>query len=136
MGTYKILDDYTADIGIEIEANDLEDLVATLIKAFNDLVFQDEFKVHEKETVETFSYNYDNGLFVIDVLNDLIYILETKNLVPIRVKEVKLDDNKVVITLIFKKYLSKPSIQLKAATYHDFYFHKNNSIRTRIVFDL
>lgn len=73
---------------------------------------------------------------LVDFLNELLYLVETKKLVFTKVKFQKFDDRKIEAVLSGKK-LKKIGIHIKGVTYYELkIFYKNSKWQAVLLFDI
>jgi SHS2 domain-containing protein len=112
--------DTTADTGIEVWANNPADLFATAGKAFTALTTDPESLTPDvRATVEVEANALDFQLR--EFLNELLFILETKYLLPIEFGSFEIGKGRVYCRAIFgvwKQGRNESRTEIKAVTYH------------------
>lgn len=82
---YKFLE-HTADIGIEVSANNLKEAFLDAVFGLLELIFNKNFKdwdcKSESEIIEINSQDLDS-LFV-DTMNEILYLLDSKKIIPLK----------------------------------------------------
>ena len=141
MGSYSLID-HTADIGVELRAENRAGLFYESIRAlFFILTGKDVNEIHlERKSLakRKAKIKYDNlDDALIDFLNHLVFVVDTEHILPcdgfikikrhsIRSRVAFLKDNRHLIQR-----------EVKAATFHNFKIEKyRNGLKTRITFDI
>ena len=136
-GSFEFID-HTADIGIRVEAPDLEDLFETAGLAFTELVtsadsldcrVERRFKL-EEDDIET---------LLVSWLQELIYFLDTEDLVFGRF-QVKLRDFALEASAwgdVFDPDIHTMKTEIKAVTYHQLEVTKSDlGWQAQVIFDI
>ena len=112
--------DTTADTGIEVWGNDINDLFATAGKAFTVMSTNpDTIKLDCARRIEVDSRGLD--LQLRDFLSELLYILEVDDLLPIDFHTFEHTSSGFSCTAVFCKWIegvSESRTEIKAVTYH------------------
>ncbi len=135
---YRLID-HTADLGIEAEFHSLKEVFEKCGLILFDLITDLE-KIEAKKEIN-FEIEEENiEDLLIRFLNELIYLYETKHFLASQINVDLKKENKLKATLKgeninLKKHRIKTEI--KAATYHDFEFKKEDSkFKVRVIFDI
>ena len=135
---YKLIP-HTADLGIEIWADDLVGLYVNSARALFDLIVGLD-KIEKKEKHVVSADGIDKEDLLISFLNELIFLFATKKLLFSDFQVEEISDTHIRITAEGEKFdTDKHEIihEIKAATYHDINIEKvNNRYMTRIIFDV
>ncbi len=122
---YELLD-HTADIKFKAQGDTLDDALSESIKAFIEIVGADDYDLKESKDgktkkIEVESENLESLVF--DVLNELIFLQDSEQIVIIEVLEVNIEKNQFYsasITLLVHPILPKMSLlDIKAPTYNE-----------------
>lgn len=135
---YKLIP-HTADLGIEVWAEDLVGLYVNSARALFDLIVGLD-KIEKKEKHVVSADGIDKEDLLISFLNELIFLFATKKLLFSDFLVEEISDTHIRVTAEGKKFdTDKHEIihEIKAATYHDINIEKvNNRYITRIIFDV
>ncbi|MCS7174415.1 archease [Pseudothermotoga sp.] len=118
---------HTADVRYEIVCHSEEQLFKEFIN-----IFKDHYSVQLKEREVVVEYDLPESLedAVFDIVNDWIYLLESKKLFP---EDCYVEDEKLVCK--FREFERIDGTELKAVTYHGLSVEKSDKIVLRVVFD-
>ena len=112
--------DTTADTGIEVWGNDINDLFATAGKAFTTMTTDpDTIELDCSRHIEIDSRGLD--LQLRDFLNEMLYLLDTEDLLPIDFHTFEYNIDGFTCTVVFCKWIkgiSESRTEIKAITYH------------------
>ena len=117
---YKILD-HEADTTIRFFYNDFEELVISIIKSFQETILGRSENL-EWSNVEPFNSAVEAGIsykfFAIDLLNEMIFLMEEKDLLPVELRKIDLNDNVRELQIDYGKCLNVTNYNAipKAAT--------------------
>lgn len=143
---YKLIE-HTADIGIEVVGKSLQEIFIGAAKGVVDLIAEGrrvEAPVRRgaKDKVARhilLKANIKEQLLV-KWLEELLYLFETRRLVPVKFKVRSLSDKKIdaeIISIPFDFEIHRPRYQIKAVTYHDLSIEEEKGrFKTRIIFDI
>ena len=141
-GNYKFID-HTADIAVEVSAENYEDLFIVSAKAWRDSVV-DELSPDnlEKKNLE-FNENSIEELLV-HFLSELNYLLLGSKWITTGVKQIKINKltnewnlRAVILGIPFNEQQHNIKIEIKAITFHQMDVkYKDGKFQTRIVFDI
>ena len=136
--------EHTADIGIEVWADSVENLFTNAIQGYYKLVLSDDYlsKAHQSFNFSEEDSNYENLL--ISFLSEINYLLMVKKQIVKPIKSIQISKKNENYNLIVNGQLQmldypKNDIQteIKAVTYHQIKIRKENGIfRTRVIFDI
>ena len=121
MGRVEVFD-HTADLGLRIEADDLDDLFRTAAEGLFDVVTADRSTIvaQEEESVEIASDSPENLL--VDWLNELIFRIETRHTLYARFDVAVAPDGRSLKATIAGEPIDPDrhvlDHEVKAATYH------------------
>lgn len=119
---YKFLD-HTADIGVEVQASNFENAFKEAIFALLEIIFGKSFKDFDcnagYEIMEISSF--DRESLLVDTLNEVLYLIDTKKIIPLKPEIFELSNN--IVKLKYKPFsfdLESFPIHLyvKAVTFH------------------
>lgn len=146
MGTWREYDT-TADTGIEVEGKSPEDVFVTAGHAFAALTTNPTtIKMTERHEIRV--SDVDNDLLLVNFLNELLYLLETEEFVPVQFRNAShTDDFPGIEPRIFSvialggKWIQgehESRTEIKAVTYHQLKFErvKRKVWNARVVFDI
>ena len=138
---YKAVYDITADAGIRVFANSLEELICNSVKALiNEMVELQKVEPKEEVTLEVESAGFPYTLP--DVLNEILYLFDVKKFVPSECEVLELAPNGERVRLKLKGEKYDPEkhgrkLLIKAATYHRLKMEKKNGkYEAEIIFDI
>lgn len=119
--------DHTADVRYEIVCDNEEQLFKEFIN-----IFKDHYSVKMKEQETIVEYDLSGKLedAVFDIVNDWIYLLESKKLFP---EDCHISDGKLVCR--FREFERIGGTELKAVTYHGLSVQRFDKIVLKVVFD-
>ncbi len=129
--------EHTADIGIKIQGNNLEELFESGFYGVLSIVASRKALISESKTVEL--YAPDKESMLVDFLNEILYLVNGENWLPAKIVELNIDENNLKSVISGEKFSSTDIIktEIKAATYHNINIKKNVDIwETNVVFDL
>jgi len=139
--SYQLIN-HTADIGVEIRAEDIEGLFTESIKALFYLLTDEDLRKIEYNKNELvrkrISFEVKEiGDALIQLINNIIFIVDTKHLIPVNL-EVNLKYQKARFKVFFLKGKEKLlKREIKAATYHNFQlFEDEHGYKVRLIFDI
>lgn len=138
MKAFEILD-HTADVGLRVYGRDLEELFANAALGMFSLM-ADLGGVEEELCFEVEAKADDREGLLVEWLNELLYLSETKKILFRRAEILKLEEEK---TLTAKAYgepidLKKHTLreEIKACTYHQLKIAKNDFFHAEVVLDV
>mgnify|MGYP001613985951 CR=1 FL=1 len=114
---YKYLD-HTADIKFQAFGNSLEEVFSNSAYAMIKVICKE--RVKEKITKKIKLKGIDKKSLLYNFLDELLFLLNTKNFILSNVKEIKIKNNKLTATLVgddLKNY--KSGLDVKSVTYND-----------------
>lgn len=129
--------DHTADLGVEICGQGLEDLFQNIGRAIFETQIIGAIREDKKQKIELTSDTLDD--LVIDWCRELLYIFSVKGFIPKEYK-LRIKDNLLQAHLSGDRFDAKRhriKIEIKTPTYHDFLLQEENgNYKTRIIFDV
>jgi len=130
MGTFSIFD-HTADVGLQVRADSLEDLLATAARATFDQMLEDwPDRVDAQEEVRAVpqrGLEGDLGELLVVWLQELLYRFETERLVPLRYEFLSAGPREVRADVGFGRFEAgrhRTRLEVKAVTYHELQVHR------------
>lgn len=135
MKKYQILD-HKADLKIKVFGKTKKELFENAMLAmFKNAGYEPEKNGRtKKRKIKILAVDLPSLL--VDFLNELLYLVETKKLVFTKVKFQKFEDRKIEAVLSGKK-LKKTGTHIKGATYYELkIFYKNGKWQTVLLFDI
>jgi SHS2 domain-containing protein len=130
--------DHTADIGLVIHGISMKELFANAAAGmFSLMTDTDKIKPVIKQEIELSAGDIESLL--IDWLNELLYLLDVKQIVFGRFEITELTDNKLKAVCYGEKINGRHEIrrEIKAATYHMLNLSKEGQgYKARVIFDL
>ncbi len=129
--------EHTADIGIKIQGNNLEELFESGFYGVLSIVASRKALVSESKTIEL--YAPDKECMLVDFLNEILYLINVKNWLPAKIVELNIDENNLKSVINGEKFSSPDIIktEIKATTYHNINIKKNvDTWETKVYFDL
>ena len=140
--------DTTADTGIFVEGDSPEDIFITAGLAFAEMT-TDPKTIKMTERREIYVDGDENDLLLVDFLNELLYLLDTEDFVPVEFRKAKYSDDACStlkptyfsVTAIGGKWedgVNESRTEIKAITYHELMFKKmgRKVYHARVVFDI
>lgn len=128
--------EHTADDKFEAFGDSKEELFTNCSLAMTAVMTSDVVTKKISHTIEIKANRIESLLF--DFLNELLFVLESEKLILADIKEIKIDDNKLIATIIGDN-VNNYDIEagIKAVTYNDMIVvEKNNKWRAIVVVDL
>ena len=117
-GSYEVLD-HTADTAIAVSADSLEELVAWSVRGMVALMFDTNMQALETVALRVEAQSWED--LVVDLLAEVLWLMESADVVPVSTNEVSLGEYEVVLELGVAprghEELVGPPI--KAVTYHE-----------------
>ena len=135
---YEIID-HTADVGIIAYGADVEELFSNAALALFSLITEPE-SIEEKLHLDLEVNSEDRDSLLVEWLNELIYLFDTKHIIFSRFDIESLTHNHLKATCYgegFDPMKHKIKIGVKAATYHMLKLYKNgDSCKAQIILDI
>ncbi len=129
----------TADVAVEVEGENLKDLLLTAAEAMISLMFGHPAVAEDRSEVFDTS-GEDMEALLVNFLSDLLYVVETKSLVPAKIELVntgRFSFRAKVTGERFDPEKHTLECEIKAPTYHNLFVKKENGrLRCRILFDV
>jgi SHS2 domain-containing protein len=124
MGTFTVFD-HTADVGLDVRGESLQDLLATSARGtFTQMLEDWPEEVETEELIESSppqGMEGDLGELLVDWLQELLYRFETRRLVPLRYDFEQVGDHGVRANVSFGQFVAgrhRTRVEIKAVTYH------------------
>jgi SHS2 domain-containing protein len=146
MGTWREYDT-TADTGIEVEGKSPEDVFVTAGHAFAALTTNPTtIKMTERHEIQI--SDVANDLLLVSFLNELLYLLETEDFVPVQFRKASHTDDfpstepklfsVIALGGKWEQGVHESRTEIKAVTYHALKFEKvkRKVWNARVVFDI
>lgn len=134
-----ILIDHTADIGIDVFGDTLQELFANAAFALFDII-TDLSKVKEEVKYELEITGIDKEQLLVHWLSELLYLHEVKNLLFKGFYLTDIKDNRLEATACGEALNESKHVintEIKAVTYHDMsIIREGHQWRARVIFDL
>ncbi len=135
---YRVIE-HTADIGLEVEAQDIEGIFVRSGLAVFDLMFGlDSIEKHTRRIIEVEGEDLEELL--VAWLNELLYVYAVERMLFCEFLDVDLKEHKFVATGAGEEFdpeKHKVEMEIKAATYHGLVLKKVNGLwKTKIIFDV
>jgi len=96
--TYKFLD-HTSDIGVEVRSSDFKGALVEAIFGLIEIIFGKSFVDFNCEanfeTLEVSSF--DKESLIVDTLNEILYLIDTRKIIPVKPEILDLSNNKVIL---------------------------------------
>lgn len=135
---YETIDDITADAGIRVRAESLEELFCrALLATFNEITDIDRVEPAESHEIEAQS---PLPFLLADIINEALVLHESKGFVASRCEVVELREDYVKVRLSGEKFnpdRHTSKLVIKAATYHRLRVSKEDSRYVgEVIFDI
>ena len=128
---------HSADWSFTVHGHDLQELFLNTSTAMIDMqrpIFSNSSSAAEEICIAL--EGVDRESLLVNWLNELIYIQDTKKVIPTDIRFLDLTENELVATIEAKKFSSIDKV-IKAATYHQLIIDKTPSgYETTIVMDV
>lgn len=137
---YGILE-HTADAGIEVRASSVEELMATAAMSLADMVAGRE-NLRERERIESVLEAPDEETLLVDLLQEVVFLLETRGFLPVRVRvrRVPRSEGPRIEASLFGSSVEPSGVRMavKAATHHDLVLTREpgGHVRARVYLDV
>jgi SHS2 domain-containing protein len=130
---YRFLE-HTAELGLELEAGSLVELLEEAARAFAELVAPGACGVPASHSLQL--ANVDGQTLLVDWLNELVYLAETEAFVPQRLTRFERAAAGLLVEIA--GFVDAPRPLVKAATYHDLELSESAAgiWRGRVIFDV
>lgn len=134
--------EHTADIGLRIYGDDLEELFKNgfyglLVQVTDEKNDGNNDDGNDIKLIELKAP--DNEALLIDFLNEILYLINAEKWMPSKIKMISINDNELKAEFCGDKFESSDIIktEVKAATYHNIEIKKENNIWvTNVFFDV
>ena len=142
MGKFQYLE-HTADIAVEIEGENLDDLLRTAAEAWQNIVLEDSHPGQSQTRMLTLIANSPEELLVL-FLNELNYFLLVKYWVPAQIRTLQILTGDGILHLeaevggeTFSKNRHRMAVEIKALTFYQLKINRvGTRLKTRLVFDV
>lgn len=132
--------DHKADVAIEVRAKSLKEVFVESMKGLIHLVIRKKGVPENTKEEEILLEGTDAEDLLVRWLNELIYYVFVKKLIPLKVKEMEIEPSTLRALLLlspFNPAFFECVMELKAATYHGLKIRKvKGGFKTEIVFDI
>lgn len=141
MGEHELID-HTADVGLKVRADDLDDLFRTAAEALFDYIVTNRDAVQPSESDSISLSASDPGELLVAWLNELIFLSETRHRLYTRFDLRVLDDGTRLEASALGERLDPTrhilDHEVKAVTRHDFDLHldQNNRWSAFLILDI
>lgn len=118
--------EHTADVKFRAEGKSMEEAFSNCAVAVSKTLCKGTVK--RKKTYKIKAFGQDNESLLYNFLEELLYLFDTENFLPAKVKEIKIKDNKLIAKVIGdnrEKYEIKNYI--KSPTYNEMLVKKEKS---------
>ena len=133
---FKFLE-HTADAKFQAFGKNLEETFVNAALALTKLMT--DSKVKTKITKKIKVSGNDNKALLYNFLEELLFLLDTKNFLLSKIKEIKIKNNTLTAVLIGDNNLKSYEIKtnIKAITYHEMFIkQENNKFALQVVLDI
>jgi SHS2 domain-containing protein len=138
MNKYTLID-HTADIGIDVLGNSLQELFANAAYALFDII-TDISKVERKTEYQVTVTGIDREQLLVNWLSELLYMHDVKNLLFQDFCITNIRENQLSASVwgeVFREDKHVIKTEIKAVTYHALsVFQENKQWKARVIFDL
>jgi SHS2 domain-containing protein len=133
---YRYLD-HTADLGIEISGQGLEDLFTNIGRAIFETQISGTVRASKERSIDLTSDSLDD--LIIEWCRELLYVFSVEGFIP-KKYTIQIKDQSLHARLrgdAFDKKRHRVRIEIKNPTYHDFSLKENKGVyKSRIIFDV
>jgi len=138
MRSYRILEQYTADVGLECRASSLKELLKACIEGFLEILYGSNRPELSSDCKRIELAIEISEFLVVDFLDEALYLWQIENLLlDPETLELHESSQKLIIRSRACRPLAKPLIEIKAVTYHDYIFNQQGEqYYARVVFDI
>jgi SHS2 domain-containing protein len=130
--------DFSGDVGLVIRGNNMEEVFENAAKGLYKLISPSDFA--PKTSIKITLTSIDKESLLVNWLNELIFLFDAKGFIGCKAVFEKLNDNELVASIwgdYFDKDKHKSGILIKAATYHNLVFKKEQQgLLAQIIFDI
>jgi len=125
---------HTADIGIEVYGDTIEDLFLNSAEGLYEITGL-QYDGEEK-SLEIKIKGDEIEELLVKFLNELIYLMETKNIAG-KIEKLTIEKGYILSAILKVKKIKSIGKEIKAATYHNLKIKKSgDGFKTTIIFDL
>lgn len=141
MSNYKFIE-HAADIAVEVSGGSYEEVFITALDAFcKAAMYTKDIQASEKKTINL--YSEDINWLLIDFLNEINFLIQTKKWFTINCVELNIEeqDNRLKLSAVLLGTESTDSSlikeEIKSVTYHQLNIRKEGNVySTIVVFDI
>lgn len=128
----------TADVGIRVTGQDLEDLFKTAVNGLNRLLFDDEISSSAGSTVHRFEYHGDSAEnILVNLLSEILFLIQVRGLITVDLEIREAGENNITANLLLIESNLEPELDIKSVTYHNLKIIEKNGIKyTEVIFDI
>jgi SHS2 domain-containing protein len=136
MKKFEILQ-HTADFRIKVFGRTKKELFENAMVGMFEAAKYEKKLENQKLKIKIKIKSFDLSSLLVDFLNEILYLVETKKLVFEKVEFKKFTRNEIEATLIGKS-LKRMGVHIKGVTYHNLDIHqeKNRTWQATILFDI
>lgn len=133
---------HTADIGIEVLGSSLKELFVSAADGMTGLMVEclGAAAPQRHSSKDIFLKADIREELLVKWLEEILYFIETKRLVPVSFNIKSIDNNSLsaqIEVVSFDPKIHHPKYQIKAVTYHDLTIKEDGGIfKTRVIFDI
>jgi SHS2 domain-containing protein len=125
--------DHTAEVELHIDAETREAVFTEALAAFAELVSRNDEGERAEHDVAIEAQ--DEAGLLVAWLEELVFLAETEDLVPVRVERLELSDGRLAAHVVGRR--GRPAHLVKAVTYHGLEFaHQDGAWRAKVVLDV
>ncbi|UCF31967.1 MAG: archease [bacterium] len=136
---FRELDGVTADVGIEAWGQTLEEAFSHAGNALASLM-SDRGALAGDLLLDISVTADDRASLLVTFLNEIIFLEETEDFLPLEVASLDIDGNRLCSTISGSSYdasVHRRNMEVKAATYHGLRIEENKTgFRVRVIFDV
>jgi protein archease len=130
--TYQWIE-HTSELELHIEAETLEQVFAEALEAFAELVARDDGGERAEHEVTVGAR--DGATLLTEWLTELVYLAETEDFIPERVKRLTLADSSLRAVVVGRR--GSPAHLVKGVTYHGLELDSSDGVwRAKVVLDV
>lgn len=138
MGTHRLLE-HTADMGIEVEAESLEDLFAEAALGLREVIF-DGSRGWALDTYTLEARGEDEGEMLVDFLAEVLFLVESRGLFPATIASLVIEGSSVRAGIGAEPFDSERHVverEVKAVTFHQLRVERLGGLwRAQVYLDL
>jgi len=128
----------TADVGIRVTGQDLEDLFKTAVNGLNRLLFNDGISSAAGSTVHRFEYHGDSAEnILVNLLSEILFLVQVRGQITVDLEIREAGENNISANLLLTESTMEPELDIKSVTYHNLKIIEKNGIKyTEVIFDI